>query len=68
MRIIIDSVLDGIHVGAAIEALETAHIPHEGGAAVKERDTEYGVILVKSAFVGNAIVALRKAGMVARPE
>jgi hypothetical protein len=68
MRIIIDSVLDGVQVRAAIEALDNARIPHEGGAQVKDRDTEYAVILVQSAFVRNAVAVLRNAGIRARPQ
>jgi hypothetical protein len=67
MRILIDNVSDG-QVTTAIEALENAHIPHEGGGTVQERDTQYGVILVKSALAENAVAVLREAGIAARLE
>ena len=66
MRIIIDSVLEGIHIRAAIDALEHAHIPYEAGAEVEERTREYGVILIKSDFAKHAVEVLQSSGIGAR--
>jgi hypothetical protein len=68
MRIVIDNVSDGFHVRAAIEALENAGIPHEGGAHVTERDMQYAVILIRAGLAASAITVLRKSGIAARLE